>query len=51
MTHPAVAKPALLQGNATLDALPQPTEQNGTPAPVTGKALIFWDPKAPPKTK
>ena len=47
--------PARLKPGVTLDDIPQPSEpaaSNDAPRPlVSGRALIFWDPKAPPQTR
>ncbi len=48
-------EPARLKPGVTLDQLPQPstavTADDRPRALVRGRALIFWDPKAPPGTK
>jgi 3-isopropylmalate/(R)-2-methylmalate dehydratase large subunit len=46
--------PARLKPGITADRLPPPpplADVAGGRAPVRGRALIFWDPKAPPGTK
>ncbi len=47
-------EPALLKPGVSVDDLPAPVAATDTHTGarlVRGKALIFWDPKAPPKTK
>jgi len=47
-------EPARLRPGATLDhlpAAPTPAGAAGTPPLIRGRALIIWDPKAPPGTK
>src|SRR4249919_3739667 len=47
--------PARLKPGVTLENLPEsaaaPTSRASSTLVVRGRALIFWDPKAPPKTK
>jgi 3-isopropylmalate/(R)-2-methylmalate dehydratase large subunit len=47
--------PARMKPGVTLDSLPDPAPaplaDSGSTQLVRGRALIFWDPKAPPRTK
>src|SRR5687767_9819118 len=48
-------EPARLKPGVTVDALPEPADAGNRPAaagrPITGKALIFWDPLSLPGTR
>jgi len=52
MTHRIV--PARLKPGVTTDQIPEARQfvaESGRDALVRGRALVFWDPKAPPRTK
>ncbi|HET9369218.1 MAG TPA: aconitase family protein [Vicinamibacterales bacterium] len=46
-------EPARLKPGVTIDSIPEPAPAAaaGSTALVRGRALVFWDPKAPPGTK